>query len=326
MIDASPMADNCPLAAAIAEKKLAEEDFCGLREQDVGLVLQGSDWMFNICPFQVDDISEGELKLVLEEMEKFVPLKEEHKTQLSLEFLHKRSYHVLDALFVETWKGVEFKKVVQYLPPRKYNPDDPFVCGIADFVSAMQDGLFFLAIEKNFLFGEEVIKVVLIADHERRIQGRRFISLKHIMFGLSLSRVGEAVQKILNDRGLNKFTEKPPKMPIYFIYMLSSEAARSLGEDVVQLEHLALAIIYVKQENDTSLKNAAEKWANLARDHLESLKKANTRYGMKSVKVDVIVNNLPKECYRGTRVKFDDSVTELIHDFGAGLSFPAIRA
>lgn len=76
---------------------------------------------------------------------------EEHKTQLSLEFLHKRSYHVLDALFVETWKGVEFKKVVQYLPPRKYNPDDPFVCGIADFVSAMQDGLFFLAIEKNFL-------------------------------------------------------------------------------------------------------------------------------------------------------------------------------
>lgn len=56
------------------------------------------------------------------------------------------------------------------------------------------------------------------------------------------------------------------------------------------------------------------------------LKKANTRYGMKSVKVDVIVNNLPKECYRGTRVKFDDSVTELIHDFGAGLSFPAIRA
>ncbi|XP_058214108.1 uncharacterized protein LOC131325720 isoform X2 [Rhododendron vialii] len=337
-------ADNCSLAAAIAEKKLAEEDFCGLREQDVGLVLQGSAWTFNICPFQVDDISEGELKLVLEEMEKFVPLKEEHKTQLSLEFLHKRSYHVLDALFVETWKGVEFKKVVQYLAPRKYNPDDLFTWGMANFVSAMQAGLFFLAREKNSAFahfqkavtfplscdigkfGEEVIKVVLIADHERRIQGRRFISLKHIMFGLSLSRVGEAVQKILNDRGLNKFTEKSPKMPVYFIYMLSSEAARSLGEDVVQLEHLALAIIYVKQENDTSLKNAAEKWAILARDHLESLEKANTRYGMKSVKVDVIVNNLPKECYRGTRVKFDYSVTKLIHDFGAGLSFPAIRA
>ncbi|KAF7113542.1 hypothetical protein RHSIM_RhsimUnG0117200 [Rhododendron simsii] len=377
-------ADNCPLAAAIAEKKLSEEDFCGLREGDVGLVLQGceygtrgSAWTFNIFPFQVDDISEGELKLVLEEMEKFVPLKEEHKTQLSLEFLHKRSYHVLDALFVETWKGVEFEKVVQYLTPRKYNPDDPFACRIPDFISAMQAGLFFLAVEKNsaccllildhpcisslslslslsdickhtcahtqqFIhfqkavtfplscdigkFGEEVIKVVLIADHERRIQGRRFISLKHIMFGLSLSRVGEAVQKILNDRGLNKFTEKPPKMPIYFIYMLSSEAARSLGEDVVQLEHLALAIIYVKQENDTSLKNATEKWAILTRDHLESLKKANTRYGMKSVKVDVIVNNLPKECYRGTRVKFDYSVTKLIHDFGAGLSFPAIRA
>ncbi|KAI8556315.1 hypothetical protein RHMOL_Rhmol05G0243200 [Rhododendron molle] len=174
-------------------------------------------------------------------------------------------------------------------------------------------------------FGEEVIKVVLIADHERRMQGRRFISLKHIMFGLSLSRVGEAVQKILNDRGLNEFTEKPPKMPIYFIYMLSSEAARSLGEDVVQLEHLALAIIYVKLENVTSLKNAAEKWANLAHDHLESLKKANSRNEMKSVKVDVLVNNLPKECYSGTRVKFDYSVTKLIHDFGAGLSFPTIR-
>lgn len=56
------------------------------------------------------------------------------------------------------------------------------------------------------------------------------------------------------------------------------------------------------------------------------LKKANTRFGMKSVKVDVLVNNLPKECYRGTRVKFDYSVTKLIHDFGAGLIFPAIRA
>lgn len=87
--------------------------------------------------------------------------------------------------------------------------------------------------------------MVLIADHERRIQGRRFISLKHIMFGLSLSRVGEAVQKILNDRGLNKFTEKPPKMPIYFIYMLSSEAARSLGNFSVFLFTMISCLAWV---------------------------------------------------------------------------------
>lgn len=60
-----------------------------------------------------------------------------------------------------------------------------------------------------FFCWEEVTKVFLIAAHERRIKGCRFASLKHIfMFGLSLSGVGEAVRKILNDRELNNFADR----------------------------------------------------------------------------------------------------------------------
>lgn len=350
-------ADTGPLAA-IAEKKLTEEDFCGLREQDVGAALQNYHWFkdepFGLtgAPFffqtglcQVDDTSEGDLKRALEQMEKFKPLKEEHKMQLTLELTHNRCYHVLDALLVEAWKGVEYSKLVQCLGPMDGVPVNAKAELLEDFVCALKTGIIYLATQKYYAlvefqkavtyplacgefgtFGEEVFKVVQIADHKRRIQGYRYISLKHIVFGLSLSRVGEAVQKILNDRGLNKLTEKPPKMPVYFIYMLSREAANSLGENVVQLEHLALAIIYVKQENDTSLKNAAEKWADLARDHLARLKEANTR--VESQKVDVIVKDLPEECYRGTRINIDDhhAVLKLIDAFSAGLSFPAIRA
>jgi len=293
----------------------------------------------------VDDTSEGDLKRALEQMEKFKPLKEEHKMQLTLELTHNRCYHVLDALLVEAWKGVEYGKLVQCLGPMDGVPVNAKAEVLEHFVCALKAGIIYLATQKYDAlvefqkavtyplacgefgtFGEEVFKVVQIADHKRRIQGYRYIGLKHIVFGLSLSRVGEAVQKILNDRGLNKLTEKPPKMPVYFIYMLSREAANSLGENVVQLEHLALAIIYVKLENDTSLKNAAEKWADLARDHLARLKESNTR--VESQKVGVIVKDLPEECYRGTRINIDDqhAVSKLIDAFSAGLSFPAIRA
>lgn len=61
------------------------------------------------------------------------------------------------------------------------------------------------------------------------MQGERFISVKHILFGLSLSSVGECVERILNDRGLNCLGGFPLKLSSFSIYKLSRDAATTLG-------------------------------------------------------------------------------------------------
>ncbi|KAF5936773.1 hypothetical protein HYC85_024279 [Camellia sinensis] len=99
-------------------------------------------------------------------------------------------------------------------------------------------------------FADEVIEVVQIADHERRMWDHRFIILKHILFGLSLSRVGETVQRILNDRPLNCLALKLVKVPIYIIYKLSGDVKSVYGDEMVRLEHLAFVIVSAKLENN----------------------------------------------------------------------------
>ncbi|CAL5436684.1 unnamed protein product [Camellia sinensis] len=92
------------------------------------------------------------------------------------------------------------------------------------------------------------------------MQDHRFINLKHILFGLSLSRVGETVQRILSDRSLNCLSLKPVKVPIYIIYKLLGDVACVCGmisllplysprDEMVRLEHLAFVILSVKLEN-----------------------------------------------------------------------------
>ncbi|XP_028097289.1 uncharacterized protein LOC114297121 isoform X4 [Camellia sinensis] len=99
-------------------------------------------------------------------------------------------------------------------------------------------------------FTDEFIEVIKIADHERRMQGDRFISVKHLLFGLSLSSVRRCVEMMLHGRVLDYTGQLALKLSSFSIYKLSRDAATILGDKNVGLEHLVLAIFYGKQEND----------------------------------------------------------------------------
>lgn len=90
----------------------------------------------------------------------------------------------------------------------------------------------------------------------------RFINIEHFLFGLSLSRVGETVQSILDldDRGLKCYLGKHPEVqvPLYKIYDSSAKAARENGEEVVRLEHFALVVIAWKLQKDPPSKMAMD--------------------------------------------------------------------
>ncbi|XP_028080826.1 uncharacterized protein LOC114282377 isoform X6 [Camellia sinensis] len=178
-------------------------------------------------------------------------------------------------------------------------------------------------------FADEVIEVVQIADHERRMRDHRFINLKHILFGLSLSRVGETVRRILNDRPLNCLALKPVKVPIYIIYKLSGDVASVYGDEMVRLEHLAFVIVSAKLEN-----NCPNEWTYVASDDnnkrdaelLGILRKANGKCPVNSWKDDRL-KCLPEECFERERVTCNSvsEVKALIHAFGTGLRLPEIR-
>ena len=77
-------------------------------------------------------------------------------------------------------------------------------------------------------FANDVFEVVWMADYERRTQGHRFISVHHILFALSLSRVSDFVDRILGER-LYCLAKEPSKVPIYIVYKLAADEASSLG-------------------------------------------------------------------------------------------------
>ncbi|CAL5426366.1 unnamed protein product [Camellia sinensis] len=124
-------------------------------------------------------------------------------------------------------------------------------------------------------FTDEFIEVIKIADHERRMQGDRFISVKHLLFGLSLSSVRRCVEMMLHGRVLDYTGQLALKLSSFSIYKLSRDAATILGDKNVGLEHLVLAIFYGKQENDctgmddcSSLFFDEKKWDDYLLKHL----------------------------------------------------------
>ncbi|GMP99459.1 hypothetical protein CsSME_00046921 [Camellia sinensis var. sinensis] len=226
--------------------------------KDLGYPFKVFLWDFDLSEAKLDIVSSPrDRSLALAEMQKYVPLKEDCKMQLTLELRRARGHHVIDTLFVEAWKCVKFEELV--------NLENSELLG---FVRSFKGALFSLAELKISLqrfqeavtfplscgvfglFADEVIEVIQTADHERRMQDHRFINLKHILFGLSLSRVGETVQRILNDRPLNSLALKPVKVPIYIIYKLSGDVASVYGDEMVRLEHLAFVIVSTKLENN----------------------------------------------------------------------------
>ncbi|XP_028080821.1 uncharacterized protein LOC114282377 isoform X3 [Camellia sinensis] len=337
--------DGGPLKA-FTEGGMDVKAFSILREHDVGEMQQRyerylsifKDYGYQYDDFKLDIVSSPRDRgLALGEMQKYVPLKEDCKVQLTLELRRARGYHVLDTLFVEAWKCVKFEELVNLENSK-----------LSEFVHTFKCGLFFLAELKISAlqrfqeavtfplscgvfgrFADEVIEVVQIADHERRMRDHRFINLKHILFGLSLSRVGETVRRILNDRPLNCLALKPVKVPIYIIYKLSGDVASVYGDEMVRLEHLAFVIVSAKLEN-----NCPNEWTYVASDDnnkrdaelLGILRKANGKCPVNSWKDDRL-KCLPEECFERERVTCNSvsEVKALIHAFGTGLRLPEIR-
>ncbi|XP_028075926.1 uncharacterized protein LOC114278120 isoform X6 [Camellia sinensis] len=121
--------DDGPLKA-FAVGGMDVKAFSILREHDVGEMLQQYQRYLSLLkdlgyPFKVFlwdfDLSEAKLDIVssprdrslaLAEMQKYVPLKEDCKMQLTLELRRARGHHVIDTLFVEAWKCVKFEELV----------------------------------------------------------------------------------------------------------------------------------------------------------------------------------------------------------------------
>ncbi|THF98959.1 hypothetical protein TEA_010298 [Camellia sinensis var. sinensis] len=221
--------------------------------------------------FEWNDISPNEVAIALEMLRNYEPLKEDCKMQLTLELTNEKSYRILDSLVLEAWGGVDMELLRNCLPN---TADDVFLAKDVTFAcSCLADGLFIglyelAAMKTSALqyfqeavifplsdgcfgpFTDEFIEVIKIADHERRMQGDRFISVKHLLFGLSLSSVRRCVEMMLHGRVLDYTGQLALKLSSFSIYKLSRDAATILGDKNVGLEHLVLAIFYGKQEND----------------------------------------------------------------------------
>ncbi|XP_028098513.1 uncharacterized protein LOC114298180 isoform X2 [Camellia sinensis] len=250
---------KCDPLVAIAEGKVKVDQFSTLREHDLCDTIR---W---------NDISPNEVAIALEMLRNYEPLKEDCKMQLTLELTNEKSYCILDSLVLEALGGVDIELLRNCLPK---TADDVFLVEDVTFAcSVLADGLFIglyelAAMKTSALlyfqeavifplsdgcfgpFTDEFIEVIKIADHERRMQGDRFISVKHLLFGLSLSSVRRCVEMMFHGRVLDYTGQLALKLSSFSIYKLSHDAATILGDKNVGLEHLVLEIFYGKQEND----------------------------------------------------------------------------
>ncbi|GMP88350.1 hypothetical protein CsSME_00040378 [Camellia sinensis var. sinensis] len=254
-----------------AERKVKANQFSKLREHDIyddrTQVLR--PWVFPIFGPEWNDISPNEVAIALEMLRNYEPLKEDCKMQLTLELTTEKSYRILDSLVLEALGGVDIQLLRNCLPN---TADDVFLAEDVTFAcSVLADGLFvglyeLAAMKASALlyfqeavifplsdgcfgpFTDEFIEVIKIADHERRMQGDRFISVKHLLFGLSLSSVRRCVEMMLHGRMLDYMGQLASKISSFSIYKLSRDAATILGDKNVGLEHLVLAIFYGKQK------------------------------------------------------------------------------
>ncbi|XP_028098877.1 uncharacterized protein LOC114298496 isoform X10 [Camellia sinensis] len=272
---------HCGPCVAVAEGKVKVEKFSTLREHDICDTIQQCQgcaenkgfevypWAFPFDPDKWDDISQSDIISAMREVLKYVPLKEDCKMQLTLELSRPKCYHILDNLTLEAVKDVKIQELHRFVDDVSSDESiaEDAKTMLYDFANGIIDGLYVLSDFKGdalIYFQEAIIfpisrgsfgpctdelrGVINIADNERRMQCQRFISVQHILFGLSFSRVGDNV-RMLNDRprcsgGLHS------KLSMFSIYKLSRIAADRLGDKEVGLEHLVLAIFFGKQEDD----------------------------------------------------------------------------
>ncbi|CAL5423954.1 unnamed protein product [Camellia sinensis] len=201
-------------------------------------------WVFPIFGPEWNDISPNEVAIALEMLRNYEPLK------LTLEHsiaLRNCLPNTADDVFLA--EDVTF--VCSVLADGLFVGLYELAAMKASALLYFQEAVIFPLSDGCFgPFTDEFIEVIKIADHERRMQGDRFISVKHLLFGLSLSSVRRCVEMMLHGRMLDYMGQLASKISSFNIYKLSRDAATILGDKNVGLEHLVLAIFYGKQEND----------------------------------------------------------------------------
>ncbi|GKU89934.1 hypothetical protein SLEP1_g4002 [Rubroshorea leprosula] len=93
-------------------------------------------------------------------------------------------------------------------------------------------------------FAEEVIEVVIYADYIRRHKGHNFIEVCHILLALGHTRMVDAVRGAIRDAGLNFLYEYKAEYPIYDFYIIAKDIASYIGDGMVGVKHLVLAILW----------------------------------------------------------------------------------
>ncbi|KAG9140724.1 hypothetical protein Leryth_006904 [Lithospermum erythrorhizon] len=240
------------------------DNVCHLREHEVGDVLRQhlvcQKYFFcrggvvsaieDIC-ISYSEVSDHHRRWTRKVMKSYIPLKEDIKVQLTLELMKDKCYYVMDALYVEMMRSVNFNEVVQCVDDSSVNYAldvivTEIIEGITCHVSFKKDLL--LNTEERALFPlicgiflpceRDVIEVVKIANHERRMQNHRFISLGHILCGLSMTKYARDVKKIFSNYDVQERAE----FPIYRIYQRADMIAQKKIDKVVKLEDLAEAV------------------------------------------------------------------------------------
>ncbi|XP_028100991.1 uncharacterized protein LOC114300298 isoform X10 [Camellia sinensis] len=133
---------KCDPLVAVAEEKVKVDQFSTLREHDLCVRIQqyqsSADeeffmqyqtsaeeefsmvhcpWIFPIFDPELDDISPEDIASALEVFRNYdKPLKEDCKTQLTLELTHEKSCRILDTLVLEALRGVNIKELEKNLP------------------------------------------------------------------------------------------------------------------------------------------------------------------------------------------------------------------
>ncbi|CAL5346974.1 unnamed protein product [Camellia sinensis] len=321
--------------------------------------VKGEDYKWN-------DISQSDIISAMREVLNHVPLKsevilfyhhrhchfcvgnqEDCKMQLTLELSRLKCYHILDSLTLEAVKDVKIQELHRFVDDVSSDESkaEDATAMLYDFSNGIVDGLHVLSglkgDEEAIIFPisrgsfgpctDELRGVINIAENERRMQCQCFISIQHILFGLSFSRVGDNV-RMLNDRsrcsgGLHS------KLSMFSIYKLSRTAADRVGDKEVGLEHLVLAIFFRKQKDDPIKRVELEYGSSLFFDdnafdpelvdcekqrlHLFfGLKSSCTECDAKNLEYSAVFKELlPENCFNGALVTCSGLVVmEKLHE------------
>ncbi|XVF41965.1 hypothetical protein PTKIN_Ptkin01aG0322300 [Pterospermum kingtungense] len=90
----------------------------------------------------------------------------------------------------------------------------------------------------------EVYDLVQVADGLRRFQNLCFVSKHHILWAIRLTELKVLVDRLVESVGLTNVVEEPAKCPSYIVYKSTEDTADYHGNNVVEMEHLAVATVF----------------------------------------------------------------------------------